>query len=142
MWKSITTEEAQQKFGKSAGELKGQYEVAGPKLILSEYYNEYFYMEDRAMERLADTYDFWFQYVSDFTFYPQDCVFTEEELDDIDFYRADFERAVSEQEALWLKNGGPTDAEWESYKNYLNRCGMSDLLNIYQTVYDRYLAAK
>ena len=65
-----------------------------------------------------------------------------EELDDIDFYRADFERAVSEQEALWLKNGGPTDAEWESYKNYLNRCGMSDLLNIYQTVYDRYLAAK
>ena len=71
-----------------------------------------------------------------------DCVFTEMELDDIDFYRADFERAVSEQEALWLKNGGPTDAEWESYKNYLNRCGMSDLLAIYQEVYDRYLAAK
>ena len=142
MWKSITTEEAQAKFGKSAGELKGQYEVAGPKLILSEYYNEYFYMEDRAMDRLADIYDYWFNYVNDFTFYPQDCVFTEDELDDIDFYRADFERAVSEQEALWLKNGGPTDAEWESYKNYLNRCGMSELLDIYQTVYDRYLAAK
>jgi putative aldouronate transport system substrate-binding protein len=142
MWKSITNEEAQEKFGKSAGELKGQYEVAGPKLILSEYYNEYFYMEDRAMERLADLYDFWFTYVNDFTFYPMDCVFTEMELDDIDFYRADFERAVSEQEALWLKNGGPTDAEWDSYKNYLNRCGMSDLLAIYQEVYDRYLAAK
>ena len=28
------------------------------------------------------------------------------------------------------------------YKNYLNRCGMSELLDIYQTVYDRYLAAK
>ena len=142
MWKSVTNEEAQEKFGKSAGELKAQYEVAGPKLILSEYYNEYFYMEDRAMQRLADTYDFWFSYVKDFTFYPQDCVFTEAELDDIDFYRADFERAVSEQEALWLKNGGPTDEEWEAYKSYLDRCGMSELLAIYQSVYDRYLAAK
>ena len=142
MWKSITTEEAQQKFGKSAGELKGQYEVAGPKLILSEYYNEYFYMEDRAMERLADTYDYFFNFVKDFSFYPQDCVFTETELDDIDFYRADFERAVAENEAKWLKEGGPSDAEWEAYKSFLNRCGMSDLLDIYQTVYDRYTAAK
>ena len=80
--------------------------------------------------------------MKDDTFYPQDCVYTQSELDDLDFYRADFERAVSEQEALWLKNGGPTDEEWESYKSYLDRCGMSELLNIYQTVYDRYLAAK
>ncbi len=142
MWKSITDEESRAKYNKSAGELKASYEVAGPKLILSEYYNEYFYMEDRAMERLADTYDFWFQYVKDFTFYPQDCVFTEAELDDIDFYRADFERTVSEQEALWLKNGGPTDAEWEAYKSQLERCGMSTLLEIYQNAYDRYVAAK
>ena len=142
MWKSITDEEARAKFNKGAGELKAQSEVAGPKLILSEYYNEYFYMEDRAMERLADIYDFWMQYVKDDTFYPQDCVYTQSELDDLDFYRADFERAVSEQEALWLKNGGPTDEEWEAYKSTLERCGMSTLLDIYQTVYDRYLAAK
>ncbi len=142
MWKSITDDEARAKFNKSAGELKSTMEVAGPKLILSKYYNEYFYMEDRAMERLADTYDYWFKYVNDFSFYPQDCVFTEAELDDIDFYRADFERAVSEQEALWLKNGGPTDAEWEAYKSTLERCGLSTLLDIYQTVYDRYQAAK
>ncbi len=142
MWKSITTEEAQAKYGKSAGELKAQNEVAGPKLILSQYYNEYFYMEDRAMERLADTYDYFFNFVKDFSFYPQDCVFTETELDDIDFYRADFERAVAENEAKWLKEGGPSDAEWEAYKSFLNRCGMSDLLDIYQTVYDRYTAAK
>ena len=99
-------------------------------------------MEDRAMDRLADTYDYWFTFVKDFSFYPQDCVFTETELDDIDFYRADFERAVAENEAKWLKEGGPSDAEWEEYKSFLNRCGMSDLLNIYQTVYDRYVAAK
>ena len=142
MWLSITNEEAQEKYNKSSGELKGQMEVAGPKLILSEYYNEYFYMEDRAMERLADIYDFWMNYVSDDSVYPMDCVFTESELDDLDYYRADFERAVSEQEALWIKNGGPTDDEWASYKQFLDRCGMSTLLEIYQNAYDRYAAAK
>ena len=49
---------------------------------------------------------------------------------------------MKEQEALWIKNGGPTDAEWEAYKAHLERCGMSTLLDIYQTVYDRYMAAK
>ncbi len=142
MWLSISDKEAQAKYGKSAGELKAANEVAGPKLILSQYYNEYFYMEDRAMQRLADTYDYFFTFVKDFTFYPQDCVFTETELDDLDFYRADFERAVAENEAKWLKEGGPSDEEWESYKAFLERCGMSTLLDIYQTVYDRYIAAK
>ena len=28
------------------------------------------------------------------------------------------EKAVSEQEALWIKNGSPTDQEWEEYKSY------------------------
>lgn len=143
MWKSITDDEARAQFNKSAGELKGQYEVNGPKLILSEYYNEYFYMEDRAMARLADISDFWMPYVKDDTVYPMDCVFTSSELDDIDFYRADFERAVAEQEAMWIKNGGPTDEEWEAYKVFLtDRCGMGYLLDVYQAAYDRYLQAK
>ena len=142
MWKSISDEAAREQFSKSSGELKGQWEVNGPKLILSEYYNEFFYMEDRAMERLADIYDYWMTYVKDDAVYPMDCVFTQTELDDIDFYKADFERAVSEQEALWIKNGGPTDAEWDAYKAFLERCGMSTLLEIYQSVYDRYAAAK
>ena len=46
----------------------------------------------------------------DATTYPIDCVFTSEELDTIDRYRADFENAVSEQEGLWLKDGGPSTA--------------------------------
>ena len=42
IWQSITDEESKEKYGKSAGELKGEYEVYGPKLILSEYYNTTF----------------------------------------------------------------------------------------------------
>ena len=142
MWLSITEDECREKYGKSAGELKSQLEVNGPKLILSNYYAEYFYMEDRAIERLTDLYDYWMPFVKDTTVYPVDCVFTQEELDDIDYYRSDFENVVAEQEALWIKNGGPTDAEWEAYKANLERCGMSTLLATYQAAYDRYAAAK
>ena len=143
VWKSITEEEAQAQFGKGAGELKMTYEVAGPKLILSKYYTENFYMEDRAIERLTDLYDFWMPQVADPTVYPVDCVFTQEELDIIDRYRTDFESTVSEQEGLWLKEGGPTDEEWEAYKqNLADTCGMDQLLQVYQDAYNRYAEAK
>ena len=140
-WKSITEEEAKAKYNKGAGELKSTYEVWGPKLILSEYYDKYFYMEDRAIERLTDLKDFWMPFVDDTTTYPIDCVFTSEELDTIDRYRADFENAVSEQEGLWLKDGGPSDSEWAAYLDTLtNSCGMDKLLAAYQGAYDRYKA--
>lgn len=81
-------------------------------------------------------------YVKDTTTYPIDCVFTAEELETIDQYKADFESMVSEQEGLWLKEGAPTDAEWEAYKEKLvNACGMDELLKVYQDAYDRYAAA-
>lgn len=141
VWKSITDEESKEKYGKSAGELKGEYEVYGPKLILSDYYQTTFKMEDRAIERLNDLNDFWMPYVDDATTYPVDCVYTEEELDIIDQYKTDFENTVSENEGLWLKEGGPTDEEWESYLTTLKEnCGMEELLEVYQAAYDRYAA--
>lgn len=143
MWVSITDEEAKAAYNKSAGELKSTYEVAGPKLILSEYYTNVFHMEDRALQRLNDLENFWFPYVADKTIYPVDCVFTQDELDIIDMYRTDFEGQVSEQEALWIKDGGPTDEEWETYKTFLSdTCGMDQLLKVYQDAYNRYSSSK
>ncbi len=143
MWLSITEEESQAKFGKSSGELKNLYEVWGPKLILAEYYNSVFYMEDRAIERLTDLDTFWMPYVKDTTFYPVDCVFTGMEMETIDWHKTDFETTVKEQEGLWIKEGGPTDEEWEAYKERLSeKCGMDDLLEVYQDAYERYSAAE
>lgn len=139
LWKSITDKEAQEKYGKTAGELKGEYEVYGPKLILSEYYNTTFEMEERAKERITDLKDFWMPYVDSTAVYPVDCVYTKDELDTIDMYKADFESTVAEQEGLWLKEGGPSDSEWESYLATLKEsCGMDELLKVYQDAYDRY----
>ena len=71
LWQSISDEEAEAQFGKSAGELKGEWEVSGPKLILSDYYRTTFEMEPRAQERLNDLYDYWMPYVKDTTCYPR-----------------------------------------------------------------------
>jgi putative aldouronate transport system substrate-binding protein len=143
VWESITEEEAQATYGKGAGELKSEYEVYGPKLILSDYYSTTFKMEDRAIERLTDLYEYWMPYVTSTTTYPVDCVYTEEELDIIDQYKSDFESTVAEQEGLWIKEGGPTDDEWASYLDTLtNNCGMEKLQEVYQSAYDRYAAAE
>ncbi len=139
VWLSISNEECQEKYGKSAGELKGEQEVWGPKLILSDYYSTTFKMEDRAIERLTDLQDFWMPYVDSTVTYPVDCVFTGRELDTIDWYKANFESTVAENEGLWIKNGGPTDQEWQDYIELLEKkCGMNKLLEVYQDAYNRY----
>ena len=100
-------------------------------------------MEDRALERLNDLQNFWFKYVDDFTFYPVDCVFTKDELDTIDRYRTDFEKHVKEQEALWLRDGGPSDEEWEAYKKELtDTYAMDKILEVYKNAYTRYAQAE
>ena len=69
--------------------------------------------------------------------------FTAEELEVISRYKADFTSQVAEYEGTWLKNGGPTDEEWNAYLQMLeDNCGMSRLLAVYQDAYPRYLASK
>ena len=100
-------------------------------------------MEDRAIQRLKDLDEYWMPFVNSTVTYPLDCVFTEDELDIIDQYKADFESTVSEREGLWLKDGGLTDDEWDSYVSTLKRsCGMEELLKVYQDAYNRYAAAR
>ncbi len=143
VWKSITDDEAREKYGKSAGELRNQYQALGPILVLPEYYNNVFEMEDRAKERLEDLTEFWLPYVGSSAAYPNDVTFTAEELEVIDRYKADFTSQVSEKEGNWLKNGGPTDDEWNAYKTMLeDSCGMSKLLEVYQNAYTRYMEAQ
>lgn len=140
VWQVVNDDDARAKFGKSAGELKGQYEVFGPRLILPEYYNSVFYMEDRATQRLHDIEDQWMPYVNAAVSYPNDVTFTQDELSVISRYKADFTSQVAEYEGTWLKNGGPTDEEWAAYLSVLqDNCGMSKLLSVYQDAYTRYL---
>lgn len=51
------------KDGETAGELKSKSELQGPTEQLAEDYGTYYYLEDRAQERLDDLKNFWFNYV-------------------------------------------------------------------------------
>ena len=102
-----------------------------------------FYLEDRAVERLEDLMEYWMPYVDDTAAYPNDVTFTEDELEIISRYRPDFVSQVSEKEGTWIKNGGPTDEEWNEYLTMLrDSCGMDKLLTVYQDAYTRYLEAQ
>lgn len=140
IWEVIDEATAKAKYGKSSGELKGQYEVYGPRLILAEYYNNVFELEQRAIVRLEDLNNFWMPYVQSKEAYPNDVNFTTEELNTIKRYKPDFTSQVAEYEGLWLKNGGPSDKEWADYLKMLeDNCGMKKLLATYQDAYTRYL---
>ena len=79
-------------------------------------------------------------YVENPVAYPNDVTFTNEELETIKRYKPDFTSQVSQYEGTWLKNGGPTDEEWNAYLKMLeDSCGMSKLLDVYQQAYNRYL---
>ena len=67
VWLSVSDEQSREIYGKGSGELRGEQEVYGPKLILSDYYLTTFKMEDRAIERLTDLSEFWMPYVASTT---------------------------------------------------------------------------
>ena len=113
VWLSITEDEAKEKYNKGAGELKGENEVWGPKLILSDYYSTTFKMEDRAIERLTDLYEYWMPYVDDPCVYPVDCVFTADELDACRRNEVSFEGDVKGTQRLDGFTGRLVDLELE-----------------------------
>lgn len=140
-WIALSEEESVEKYGISAGELKGRYEVYGPKLCLSEYYETTFNMEPRAIERLEDLWNYWLAKVDTEKSHGLrgDLTYTVSEKEIDAEYASDFDSYVQEMEALWIKNGGPTDAEWEAYLESLKAWHMDELVQVRQDAYDRYL---
>lgn len=125
--------------GETEGELKGKLELYGPTRQLSTDFGTYYYMEDRAQQRLKDLKDFWFQYVDNFEYYPS-VTYTLDETETINEYISDIQTLTSEQTAKWLTKGG-IDEEWDSYISQLNSIGLQDVIKAWQDAYDRYEAA-
>ena len=125
--------------GETAGELKSKSEWTGPSEQLAEDYGTYYYMEDRAQERLDDLRDFWFNYVDDYEYFPS-VVYTEEEIETINDKLSDLKSMTEERIAHWLKDGG-IEAEWDQYLADLDNMGLQDVIGAWQAAYDRYAAA-
>lgn len=125
--------------GETAGELKSKSELLGPTEQLAEDYGTYYYMEDRAQERLNDLNDFWFQYVDSTEYYPS-VTNTAEEIEVINDKLSDIKALTEEKVAHWLRDGG-IEEEWDQYLQDLDNMGLSEVVAAWQAAYDRYQEA-
>ena len=67
-------------------------------------------------------------------------VFTEEEQDSITTKSTDISTYITQTEAQFIVGDLDIDTEWDNYVATLERMGVNDLRDIYQTAYDRYQA--
>ena len=66
--------------------------------------------------------------------------FTMTEINTLSTIEANLSDYVYEQQTLWLLNGGPTDAQFNTFKTTLNTIGLPSALAIYQSAYERFIS--
>ena len=124
----------------AGGNLKAKLEFWAPSRQLNSDFGTYYYMEERAQQRLDDLSNIWFEKVTNFEFYPS-VVYTLEETDTINEYISDLNDYVSQTSANWIINGG-VEEEWDQYVSQLDSLGVNEVVAAWQSAYDRYSSAK
>ena len=114
------------KEGETAGELKSKSELLGPTEQLTEDYGTYYYLEDRAQERLNDLESFWFNYVDSTEYYPS-VTYTADEIEVINDKLSDIKALTEEKVAHWLRDGG-IEEEWDQYLQDLDNMGLQEVV--------------
>lgn len=66
--------------------------------------------------------------------------FTMQEINTLATVASDVNDYVYEQQTLWLLNGGPTAAQFNTFKTTLENIGLSQMISIYQNAYVRFKA--
>lgn len=120
----------------AGGNLKAKTELWAPSRQLSTDFGTYYYMEDRAQQRLDDLSNIWFEKVNNFESYPS-VVYSLEETEIINEYISDLNDYVSVTSANWIISGG-VDEEWDKYISQLEKMGVNDVVAAWQAAYDRY----
>lgn len=120
----------------AGGNLKAKTELWAPSRQLSTDFGTYYYMEDRAQQRLDDLSNIWFEKVNNFESYPS-VVYSLEETETINEYISDLNDYVSQTSANWIINGG-VEEEWDKYISQLGNMGVNDVVGAWQAAYDRY----
>lgn len=120
----------------AGGELKAKLELWVPNRQLSTDFGTYYYMEERAQQRIDDLANIWFEKVDNFESYPS-VIYTLEEMETINDYISDIKDYVSQTSAQWLINGG-VEEEWDDYIKTLESIGMKEVVGAWQSAYDRY----
>jgi len=123
----------------AGGDLKARLEFKAPSRQLNSDFQTYYHMEARAQQRLDDLADVWFNKVTNFESYPS-VVYTLEETETINEYISDIDEYVKQTSANWIINGGAAD-EFDGYVKQLENMGVNEVVDAWQSAYDRYESA-
>ncbi|MCM3697936.1 ABC transporter substrate-binding protein [Paenibacillus macerans] len=125
--------------GTSAGEFRQKVApgAGGPGVITIEDLGKVVDLEPRAQQRVKDLEKYYDSYMEKEN-YPS-IFFNPEELDRINKIEPELIKFVNTQRGKFIVDGG-VDEQWDSYVKTLEKMGLNELMEIYQTGLDRYNA--
>jgi putative aldouronate transport system substrate-binding protein len=121
--------------GESAGELRQKVAPGGPRVTLKEDFENVVLPEPRAAQRVDDLEELYLPWAED-EWYPN-VPFSNEEIQEINEIETEIKTLVDTRRARWIADGG-VEQDWDDYVAQLERMGLTRLVELYQTAYDRY----
>lgn len=107
----------------------------GPKIITAKDFETVVLPEPRAAERQAQIKEFYEPHRANEKYPP--VMLSVEELNRISTIEADVRTLVDEKVSTWIVRGGIED-EWDGYVTQLETMGLPEIVEVYQTAYDRF----
>ncbi|GAA4890452.1 extracellular solute-binding protein [Tessaracoccus lubricantis] len=123
------------KAGESEGERRQKVSPMGPCITTREDFETVVAPEPRAKERQDMCREFYEPYRANDAYPP--VMLSNEELQQINDAQTEINTLVGRKFATWIVDG-TIDAEWDAYVAQLEQMGLSKVIEVYQTAYDRY----
>ena len=121
--------------GETEQERRVKVAPGGPKIITAEDFRTVVLPEPRAAERQAQIKEHYEPHRANEKYPP--VMLSVEELNRISTVETDLQTLVDEKVSTWIVKGGIED-EWDGYVAQLDSIGLSEVLEVYQTAYDRF----
>ncbi|MFH8253115.1 ABC transporter substrate-binding protein [Microbacterium sp. B2969] len=127
--------------GVNAGEQRQKVApgAGAPHVLTRDDFTNVVLPEPRALKRLQDLEDHYLPYAEPES-YPA-VFFSNSDLEELGSIEPDIKALVEQKRAQWIVDGS-VDEEWDAYVKQLDSMGLPKLLDIYQSGYDRFAAAK
>ena len=107
----------------------------GPKIITAKDFETVVLAEPRAAERQAQIAEHYEPHRANEKYPP--VMLSVDELNRISTIETDIKTLVTEKIATWIVKGGIED-QWEGYVAQLETIGLPEVVEVYQTAYDRF----
>jgi len=121
--------------GETEQERRVKVAPGGPKIITAEDFETVVLPEPRAAARQAQIAEFYAPHRANEKYPP--VMLSVEELNRITTIEADVRTLVDEKVSTWIVKGG-IDEEWDGYVAQLESIGLPEIVEVYQSAYDRF----